>query len=304
MPSGKHILVIGGPTASGKNEIALAVAKRYPAEFINADSRQIYKRLAIGTNQPTLEQQTLVRHHLFGFLEPDVPFTAADYEKLASGVIQEVAGRGMLPVVVGGTGFYVKALLKGTWPVPPRDERLRSRLRRIEGRQGRLFLHKMLKRLDPDAAALVPVNDVYRVIRALEIVIQSGQKQSTFRREANDRFNALKVYVDIDRVRLNDSIERRTELMFERGWVEEVRELMRNYPEFERMPAAVSLGYREIIRMLRGEMTLDACKQVIVRKTRQYAKRQSTWFRNQDQFLPVRTVEDVYNKIETVLELD
>lgn len=304
MPSGKRILVIGGPTASGKNEIALAVARMVPAEFVNADSRQIYRHLAIGTNQPGPEQQTLVRHHLFGFLEPDVPFTAADYERLASSAVREVAGRGRLPVVVGGTGFYLRALLKGTWPVPAKDERLRSRLRRVEGRRGREFLHRMLKRLDSDSASRVPVNDVYRVIRALEIIFQSGQRQSTFRKDTEDRFNAVKVYLDVDRSRLNELIERRTVLMFEQGWLDEVRQLIEQYPDFEKMPASASLGYREIIRLLRGEMTLDACRQMIVTKTRQYAKRQSTWFRNQDQFFAVRTAEDVYKKIETVLELE
>lgn len=304
VPSCKHILVIGGPTASGKNEIALAIARMIPAEFINADSRQVYRHLPIGTNQPAPEQQALVRHHLFGFLGPEVPFTAAEYERLACDVVREIAGRGFLPVVVGGTGFYLRALLKGSWPVPPKNERLRARLRRVEGRRGRAFLHRMLKRLDADSASHVPVNDVYRVIRALEIIFQSGQRQSTFRKETEDRFNAVKVYLDVDRSRLNEAIERRTGLMFERGWVDEVRHLLELYPDFERMPASASLGYREIIHMLRGEMTPETCRQMIVTKTRQYAKRQLTWFRNQDHFFAARTPEEVYKKLQTVIELD
>lgn len=283
--------------------MALAVARRVASEVVNGDSRQVYKHLPIGTNQPSPEHLALVPHHLYGFLEPDEPFTAADYERRASRVVQEITAAGKLPVVVGGTGFYLKALLKGTWSVPARDERLRKRLRQIEGRHGRDFLHRMLKRLDPEAAARVPVNDVYRVIRSLEIICQSGRKQSAFRIEMQDRFPALKVFVDVDRSVLNESIRRRTESMFERGWVDEVTQLLERYPNFEKMPACASLGYREIIRMLRGELTLEDCKQTIATKTRQYAKRQLTWFRNQDRFLPVHSVDEVYKKLETVLEL-
>lgn len=296
------IVVIGGPTASGKNELALKIAGQFSSELINADSRQIYRELHVGTVQPSEAEKEAVPHHLYGFLPVDQSFTAADYQEQASKVILEVLQRGNLPIIVGGTGFYIKALLKGVWPVPPRDTELRKRFRRMESRKGREFLHRLLRRVDPASADAISINDTYRMIRALEIYFQSGKKRSELASENKDRWEALKFFIDIPREELRDRIRERTERMFQNGWLEEVRALLQRYPNFETMPAAASLGYRQIIHHLRGEMSLDECKEQVIRKTMQYAKRQTTWFRNQDSFVRVAGARELY-KISDVLEL-
>jgi len=298
----QKLVLIGGPTASGKNEIARELSLRIPIELVNADSRQIYRGLTIGTNQPSAAEMGEVPHHLFGFLEPSESFSASDYERLAAPLIGEVLDRGRLPVVVGGTGFYIKALLKGGWHVPAKDPALRRRFRGIAEKRGNQFLHRMLQRFDVPSAAQIAANDVYRVARALEIYFQSGKKRSELRTEKPDRFEARKYYVDIDRAELNANIEIRTAQMFEKGWVGEVRNLIEQYPGFEEMPAARSLGYPEVIRFLKGELDFDSCKETIVTKTRQYAKRQMTWFRNQDQFIRLNSHE-LHKVFDSVIQL-
>src|SRR5262249_33426839 len=153
-------------------------------------SRQIYRDLIIGTNQPTAEEQRLVPHHLFGFLAPQEQFSAAQYEKKATAVFREIQSRGNLPILVGGTGFYLKAFLKGTWPIPQRDPALKNRIEKIESRHSKHFLHRMLIRIDPSAAATIAPNDRYRVKRALEIFFQTGTKLTDHRQNRPDRFQA------------------------------------------------------------------------------------------------------------------
>lgn len=300
-----RILVIGGPTAAGKSAIAMAIAASYPAEIVNADSRQIYHGLLIGTNQPSESQRSIVPHHLFAFLPPDTSYTASDYEKQSLQTIESIQRNGKLAIVVGGTGFYLKALLKGSWPAPPKNEQWRKRFSKIEHAKGKDYLYRILQRIDPAGAAAIAINDTYRVIRSLEIFFQTGKRRSALKTETQggDRIDAVKLSVVMDKEKLDALITERTEQMFARGWVEEVRTLLQRYPGFAQMPAASSLGYPEIIRYLAGEMDLPACKLEIIRKTIQYAKRQQTWFRNQDQFTPVRDVEAVYKILHSVLEL-
>lgn len=296
------ILVIGGPTASGKNELALQLAKRFAGEIINADSRQLYRDLQIGTGQPTEKEKQTVPHHLYGILPIHQAFTAADYQEQATRVILEIQKRCNLPIVAGGTGFYIKALLKGVWSVPPRDSDLRNRFRLIEKKRGRVFLHKLLTRVDPASANSIAMNDTYRIIRALEIYFQSGKKRSDFVHETNDRWMALKFFLNPKREELRNRIRIRTEKMFSDGWVEEVRRLSETHPDFDSTPAAASLGYRRILCHLRGELSLEECKESIIRETIQYAKRQTTWFRNQDSFIGVAGEAELY-KISDVLQL-
>ena len=290
--------MIGGPTASGKSELALQLADEIPCEIINADSRQIYQRLTIGTSQPSSSQKQQVPHHLYGFLDPRDSFTAADYERIVSELIPQIVSRNRLPVLIGGTGFYMKAVLRGVWPVSARNDQLRSRLRMIDSRHHKLFLHNMLMRLDPVSGAAIAPPDTYRIIRALEIYFESGVRRSDLPRNQAERYQALKYYLEPPREQLHQNIESRTERMLHEGWVEEVKEILRSYPDFSAMPSSRSLGYQEILRYLQGEMNLEQCKDSIVIKTRQYAKRQLTWFRNQDQFeaitpdVPLRKIID------------
>ena len=295
------VLILGGPTGSGKTQAALEIASRYPAEIVNADSRQIYRDLIIGTNQPSdIEKQT-APHHLFSFLPPDQPFSMADYERVAYPTLQDILSRSKLPVITGGTGFYIKAILRGTWPVPEKDPELRDRLKKIETQKGKEYLHKLLRRVDPESSRKVPAADSYRVQRALEIYFQTGMKKSEIPLK-KERFSAVKLFLDIPINKLREKIQNRTESLFERGWIEEVRELLIRYPEFESMPASGSLGYREIIHYLHGKISMDECKDLIFRKTWQYARRQRTWFRNQDQFQSVESSEKLQKIVDSVLQ--
>jgi len=277
-------LLLGGPTGSGKNQLALAVAAFFPAEIINADSRQIYQELPVGTNQPSAAERKKVPHHLFAFIHPSEPFSAPQYEKLAVPLIEAIVSGNRLPLLVGGTGFYMKAVLKGSWLVPPKDPDLRKRFQDWQARHGTDFLHKVLFRVDRDAAAKIPAADTYRVIRALEIFFQSGMRSSSLQHQKTDRFHALKFYLEPSRDALQARLQSRLERMFAQGWIEEVRHLLQKYPDFESFPAAQSIGYREAIRLIDGEIDEATCKQLVLRKTLQYAKRQLTWFRNQDEF--------------------
>lgn len=295
------VLILGGPTGSGKSQAALEIASRYPAEIVNADSRQIYRDLVIGTNQPSdIEKQT-APHHLFSFLSPDQSFSVADYERVAYPTLQEILSRSKLPLITGGTGFYIKAILRGTWPVPEKDPELRNRLKKIETTKGKEHLHKLLQRVDRESSRKVPAADSYRVQRALEIYFQTGKKRSDIQ-QPEERFSAVKLFLDPSPDELKQRILKRTELLFERRWIDEVRELLVRYPGFESMPASASLGYREIIHFLQGKISLEDCKDQIFRKTWQYARRQRTWFRNQDQFLSVESSEKLQKVVDSVLQ--
>lgn len=298
----QKILVLGGPTGSGKNRAALEIAGRFPAEIVNADSRQIYRGLQIGTNQPSAMEMQEVPHHLYGFLEPVLDFSVAEYERLVVPLIAEISQRGNTPVLVGGTGFYIRAVLKGVWQVPKHDPELRHRLRRILGKRGKDRLHALLRRIDPASAAQIPHNDSYRVMRALEIYFQTGSRRSEIKHEEQDRFPAAKFFLDLPPADLASNIQIRTDQMFASGWVEEVRGLTERYPAFDAMPAARSLGYAEILLFLKNRISLEDCKNIVLRKTLQYAKRQRTWFRNQDRFEPVFSTNELHKKVDFVLQ--
>lgn len=295
------VLILGGPTGSGKNQAALEIASRYPAEIVNADSRQLYRDLVIGTNQPSKIEKQTVPHHLFSFLAPDQSFSMADYERLAYPTLQDILSRSKLPIVTGGTGFYIKAILRGIWSVPAKDPELRERLKKIESQKGKEHLHKVLQRLDPESSRSVHAADSYRVQRALEIYFQTGLKRSEIPQK-KERFSAIKLFLDLPADELKQRIQKRTELLFERGWIDEVRELLTRYTAFESLPAAASLGYREISQFLRGKMSLEDCKDQIFRKTWKYARKQRTWFRNQDQFLSVESSEKLQKIVDSVLQ--
>jgi tRNA dimethylallyltransferase len=295
------VIIIGGPTGSGKNKAALEIAKKHPIEIVNADSRQIYKDLILGTNQPTEEEKQQVPHHLFGFLSPEKSFTVRDYERLAFRITKEIQSRGKIPFVVGGSGFYIKALLRGTWSVPEKNPELRKRLCEIEEKKGKEFLHRILVRIDPQAAQKTSAQDSYRVSRAIEIYFQSGQKVSTLK-DKQQRFHAQKFFLDLPSEVLRVMIHDRTYTLIERGWIDEVRELLKRYPGFEQMPGAASLGYREIVEHLRGNASLEECKTSIIRKTWQYARRQRTWFRHQDKFTSVPSSTELQKIVDSVLQ--
>jgi tRNA dimethylallyltransferase len=275
-------VAIAGPTGSGKSELALRVAREFPAEIVNCDSLQLYRNLDIGTAKLAPEERQGVPHHLLDVLEPDAVFTAGDYMRMARPVLAEIAGRGRLPLVVGGTGFYLRALLDGLAPGPPRDNRLRTRLAARERRRPG-SLHRLLQRLDPPSAARIHANDANKLVRALEVCLLERQHLSGMLRRGRDPlwgFRPLKIALDPPREALYARLAARAAAMFGGGLVEEVRGILaRGFPAgikpFE------SLGYRQALLVISGRMTLEEAIESTLRQTRNYAKRQWTWFRKE-----------------------
>jgi tRNA dimethylallyltransferase len=291
--SDRPLIVVAGPTASGKTALALALAARFPAEIVSCDSVCVYRGLEIGAAKPTAEERALVPHHLLDVVGPDEHFTAGDYSRLAREAIAGIASRGRTPIVVGGTGLYLRALLEGLSAAPARDEALRARLRRRADARGDgsgpARLHRILARLDPQAAAAIHANDSPKVIRALEVLLASRAKgaglvplKQQWRERPRDPlsgFRVLRLGLSPARAELYERINRRAAAMFERGLVEETRLLVERYG-YECRELA-SLGYLQAVQVLRGEMSRDQAVLAAQQGHRNYAKRQLTWFRRE-----------------------
>lgn len=277
------LLVILGPTAAGKSALAIALASRWNGEIINCDSVQIYRGFDIGTGKVPPAERRGIPHHLLDVAEPTQTFTAGDYRREATRILDEVRGRGRLPIVVGGTGLYLRALLLGLSEGPARSERLRERLNRIVKRRERKFLHRMLMRLDPAAAARIHSHDIPKLIRALEVCLLAREpitKMHGRGRRGLEGFKILKLGLDPARAQLASRIAHRMEEMFRTGLLEEVRDML-SRPDTDLMKPLGAIGYREAMAVLTGVMTeADAIRQAQT-ATRQYAKRQMTWFRRE-----------------------
>jgi len=280
-PRGEHpLLVILGPTCSGKSSLALEVARRLGGEIINCDSLQLYRGMDIGTAKTPPEERAGVPHHLFDILEPWEVFSAGAYARAARTVLGGVCARGRVPILAGGTGFYLKALLEGLAEAPARDEALRARLLARERRRPG-SLHRILRRLDPRTAASIHPNDVQKTVRALEICLESRRPASevfaTGRRPL-EGYRTLKLGLRPPREALVQRIHERTRRMFERGLIEEVRGLLaRGVPATAK--AFESIGYKEALACVEGRLEPEAAVEMAAVATRQYAKRQMTWFR-------------------------
>lgn len=281
-PRARPLVAIVGPTAVGKSALALRLAPRWQGEIVSADSRYLYRFMDIGTATPTPEELAAVPHHLINILDPDQPFSLAEYQELAYRAIEDILARGRLPFLVGGTGQYVWAVLEG-WQVPhvPPDPALRARLAERARIAGPLALHRELAAVDPVAAARIHPHNVRRVIRALEVYYHTGQPISAQQTARPPDYQTLIIGLTLPRAELYRRIDQRFDEMVARGWVEEVRRLLeRGYsPD---LPSMTSLGYREIVRYLRGECTLDAALRRVKAQTHRFARQQYTWFRLDD----------------------
>jgi tRNA dimethylallyltransferase len=279
------VVVIAGPTGSGKSTLALQLASAFGGEIVNCDSLQIYRGLDIGTAKPSSTERAEVPHHLFDILEPEEVFNAGDYAALARPLLRQIVTSGRMPLVVGGTGFYLRALLDGLAPSPKRDDALRQRLQAREDRRPN-FLHRLLTRLDPVAAARIHANDRNKLIRALEICILSRRPAThVFEqgRQPLEGLHVIRIGLQPDRALLHQRIAERTARMFATGLAGEVRGLLGrgvspNAKAFE------SIGYKECLRLLAGEIDEPAAIELTCIATRQYAKRQLTWFRRESGF--------------------
>lgn len=276
------LLVILGPTASGKSALSLDLARRLGGEIVNCDSMQVVRHLEIGTAKPSAEDRRQVPHHLFDLVEPGETFSAGAYMDAARKVCREIASRGRIPLVTGGTGLYLRALLEGIFAGPGRSDRYRRRIRLVLERKGPQFLHEALRRRDPKAAEGIAPADVVRVIRALEVRYLTGVPISSLRpgRSPLQGFRVVKFGLSPPRQELYARINARVERMFRSGLVEEVRRLLAaGYPPEAK--GFEALGYRHAIRVVQGTLGVQEAIVLTQRDTRRYAKRQMTWFRRE-----------------------
>lgn len=276
------LLVILGPTASGKSSLALEIAGGFDGEIVNCDSMQAIRRLDIGTAKPTPEERCRVPHHLFDVVDPGEPFSAGAYMVRAREVCRQIAERNRLPIVVGGTGLYLKALLEGIFAGPGRSERYRSRVRRILQVKGPENLYRALERRDPTAAARIRPADSVRVIRALEVNFVAGAPISSLQSDRTplQGFRIVKVGLNPPRPDLYARIDARVASMFRRGLVKEVRALLESGLSAD-AKGFEALGYRNAIQVLEGRLDEETAIRLTQRDTRRYAKRQLTWFRRE-----------------------
>ena len=279
--------MIVGPTAAGKTDHALALAPTVRGEIISADSRHVYRRMDIGTNKPTPAERALVLHHLLDLRDPHQGFSLAEYVQLARGAIQEIQSRGHTPMLVGGTGQYVKAVLEG-WRVPevPPHESIRERWLAYEREQGQQMLFARLIALDPAAAHTIDSRNVRRVVRALEVMEVTGEKWSELQRREPLNLAIQMHYVNLPREALYARADARLSKMIEQGWLEECEVLLAyletqgyDYDAATKLPALSSLGYRELCAVVRGHKILDEAIADVKYATRRFIRMQDTWFR-------------------------
>ncbi len=277
----RPVVAILGPTATGKTEVSVALAKVVGAEVVNADALQVYRGLDIGTAKPTLEERAGVPHHLIDILDPSEPYSAGEFARRAFEYCQEIDARGGTSLVVGGSGLYQRALFQGLAELPQVSAEVRDRLDLRVRSEGLAALYRQLEILDPVSARRLAPGDRQRITRALEIAIETGRPLSEWlkeQRSSGDRIPVIRFGLTLSRPILYDRIESRVYAMLERGWVEEVARLLETGVP-PGAPAFQAIGYREIVGYLGGETTLEAATADIMTATRRYAKRQETWFK-------------------------
>ncbi len=278
-----RVVFIVGPTGSGKTALALDVAERIGAEIVNADSRQLYRGMDIGTAKPSAEERRRVPHHLIDVRSPDEPVDVATFVRMAREAIDGIARRGRRILIVGGSGLYQRVLRGGIFTGPSASPELRREMEALAAERGIGFLHDLLGEVDPAAAARIQRNDLYRITRALEVYRLTGTPISAHQerhRFAAGEYDALTLGIDIERKRLYEAIERRFDAMMQAGFVDEVRALLARGYRPDRPPLS-TIGYREIASFIRGELELVEAVELAKRESRRLAKRQLTWFRRE-----------------------
>ncbi len=281
-PPAEPLIVLVGPTASGKTSLAIRLAQEFDGEIISCDSVAVYREMEIGTAKPTREERSLIQHHMIDIAWPDEACTAGDYSRQAREALTAITERGRLPIVAGGTGLYLRALIDGLFPAPPQKAGQRDRLRKLATTRGSAYLHRLLTRLDPTAAASIHTNDVPKVIRAIEVSLHPDgplTQQWQKGRDSLTGYRILRLGLNPSRVRLYESINQRAAAMFDRGLVEETERLIERYgPDCRPF---TSLGYAEAAAVLQNELTREQAVSHAQQGHRNYAKRQLTWFRRE-----------------------
>ena len=301
-------LTVIGPTASGKTHLSVILAKELNAEIIGLDSRQIYKELIIGTAQPSILEQDGIPHHLINILSPLKTVSAGSYSSLIRKTVLEIQSRSKIPLICGGAGLYYRALANGIFAGSTTDSKIRKRLENEYDNIGPEQMLSKLKKYDPDYANGIHPNNKKRIVRALEILESTGRTPSlnfkSQKQSSVPKLNLYTIYLKWDRSTLKERIATRTRAMLKNGWIEEVTEIIKKYPS-ESLHPLDSIGYREIISYLKGDLTLENLEKTITIKTRQFAKRQIQWFKNEKIDISIdmnnfhtNKIDDILNKIK------
>lgn len=272
-----------GPTAVGKTEIAILLAKYLKTEIISADSMQIYRGMDIGTAKPSKDQRKVIKHHMIDIVEPTEDFSVGEYLRIARKIIEELSTKGKIPLITGGTGLYIRALTRGLFEGPKRDREFRQKMEMEEEKHGKGYLFQILKNVDPEAALKIHPSDLRRIIRALEVYHLGKRPITDFQKKNTSGYlkSPVKIGLTMERKELYRRIEERVDRMFFEGLEDEVRALIERGCH-EGMTSMQGLGYRHFLRYFKGEYSLEETKRFLKRDTKRYAKRQFTWFRKEE----------------------
>lgn len=298
------VIVIGGPTASGKTALSIELAKKINGEIISADSMQIYKDMNIGTAKPTKEEMDGIKHYLLDFVSPDERFSVSQFTKLANQAIEEILAKGKTPIVIGGTGLYIDSLVYGIeFEETKIDFKYREELEKLAEENGLQNLYDLAVKIDPEAMKTISQNDKKRIFRVLEIYKQTGKtktEQEIESRKKQPKYDFCVFVLDMDREKLYERINLRVDQMLEAGLIEEVEQIKRKYSHF---PTAMQgIGYKEVVNYLEGDSTKEEMIEKIKQETRRYAKRQITWFKKDKTRVHLNAEGKVQNNLKIILE--
>ena len=300
----QKVIVICGPTASGKTALSIELAKKIYGEIVSADSMQIYDEMSIGTAKPDKEEMQGIKHYLIGNIEPTRRYSVSEYKKDATKALEEIIQNNKTPIVVGGTGLYVNPLIYGIeYPQIETDLEYRKELEQISEEKGLEYLYEEAKKIDPKAMENISINDRKRILRVLELYKETGKTKTQL--EIESRKNGVpydyKIFaIDMPRDVLYDRINRRVDIMIEKGLIEEVEQLYKKYGE-QLCTSMQGIGYKEVVAYLNGEYTKEEMIEKIKMETRRYAKRQLTWFRKIPNVIWINGLEGLENNINTIL---
>jgi len=297
----KTLVVLVGPTASGKTDIAIELAEKLNTEIISADSRQFYKEIPIGTAAPNSEQLSKVQHHFVGHLSITDNYNVSRFEQDVLQLLEEKFKDNRLMLLVGGSGLYIDAVCKGIDELPDPDEKLRNDLNEMYEKEGIETLRSKLKTLDPEYYEIVDLNNPKRMLRAVEVCIQTGLTYTSLRKNKPKTrdFKIIKIGLEIDRGILNERINKRTEIMFDNGWLDEAKSVYSN----RHLNALNTVGYKELFAYFDGKMSFKEAKEKIKTNTRRFAKRQMTWFKKDKEirWFKLEQKEDILNYLSDIL---
>ena len=300
----EKVIVICGPTASGKTSLSIELAKKINGEIVSCDSMQIYKDMNIGTAKPTIEEMQGIKHYLIDFVSPEERYSVADYKKDATDAIKKILSNGKVPIVVGGTGLYLESLLYGIeYNEIKVDLPYREELDKMAECEGLESLYNMAKKIDNEAASKISKNDKKRIFRILEIYHSTGKTKTELEIESRKNgpdYNYILFGITMDREKLYDRINKRVDIMMEQGLIDEVKILLDKYKTF---PTAMQgLGYKEVVYYLNGKLDKQEMIEKIKMETRRYAKRQITWFKKYKDLIWINGLDDLQNNIKIILE--